>query len=238
MKSWSWKYEARRWRVLPILNFQVIKMGLAKALIKQMVSTLDEDSLWYQKREFLVSKMDELKSNPSEFAEWIKLYLTQCGNNKAFNHVFESLLMENLQYLHDDYFPPLSELAAHLFSKDKDNLAAEIFLFEAKHLSSLPEQYHSIKTRQWYPERKFNAAIKKTYDILFPSDYSISKQLKPYTYNQPKATLLFAFGGKSHQIKDPNINHIITFDTIPDVCLLYTSPSPRDATLSRMPSSA
>ena len=25
---------------------------------------------------------------------------------------------------------------------------------------------------------------------------------------------------------------------IPDVCLLYTSPSPRDATLSRMPSSA
>ena len=27
-------------------------------------------------------------------------------------------------------------------------------------------------------------------------------------------------------------------DLKPDVCLLYTSPSPRDATLSRMPSSA
>ena len=27
-------------------------------------------------------------------------------------------------------------------------------------------------------------------------------------------------------------------DGIPDACLLYTSPSPRDATLSRMPSSA
>ena len=28
------------------------------------------------------------------------------------------------------------------------------------------------------------------------------------------------------------------FDTYPRSCLLYTSPSPRDATLSRMPSSA
>ena len=29
-----------------------------------------------------------------------------------------------------------------------------------------------------------------------------------------------------------------TFKTLPTFCLLYTSPSPRDATLSRMPSSA
>ena len=28
------------------------------------------------------------------------------------------------------------------------------------------------------------------------------------------------------------------FNTVKDACLLYTSPSPRDATLSRMPSSA
>ena len=27
-------------------------------------------------------------------------------------------------------------------------------------------------------------------------------------------------------------------DDVDDICLLYTSPSPRDATLSRMPSSA
>ena len=30
----------------------------------------------------------------------------------------------------------------------------------------------------------------------------------------------------------------ITFDGTSNLCLLYTSPSPRDATLSRMPSSA
>ena len=31
---------------------------------------------------------------------------------------------------------------------------------------------------------------------------------------------------------------VVTFDFDGDTCLLYTSPSPRDATLSRMPSSA
>ena len=33
-------------------------------------------------------------------------------------------------------------------------------------------------------------------------------------------------------------DHLVTGNTLVDVCLLYTSPSPRDATLSRMPSSA
>ena len=35
----------------------------------------------------------------------------------------------------------------------------------------------------------------------------------------------------------PNRNHLVTGQTA-IICLLYTSPSPRDATLSRMPSSA
>ena len=30
----------------------------------------------------------------------------------------------------------------------------------------------------------------------------------------------------------------VVFDSVSGTCLLYTSPSPRDATLSRMPSSA
>ena len=34
------------------------------------------------------------------------------------------------------------------------------------------------------------------------------------------------------------INNVFKFDTSSISCLLYTSPSPRDATLSRMPSSA
>ena len=33
-------------------------------------------------------------------------------------------------------------------------------------------------------------------------------------------------------------NQVITAEQVDNICLLYTSPSPRDATLSRMPSSA
>ena len=35
-----------------------------------------------------------------------------------------------------------------------------------------------------------------------------------------------------------NIDNGVHYDTIPTNCLLYTSPSPRDGLLSRMPSSA
>ena len=39
---------------------------------------------------------------------------------------------------------------------------------------------------------------------------------------------------------DTALNHTFSFDLedVPTVCLLYTSPSPRDRTRSRMPSSA
>ena len=41
------------------------------------------------------------------------------------------------------------------------------------------------------------------------------------------------------QVKEREIDEIDALeDPPPDICLLYTSPSPRDATLSRMPSSA
>ena len=43
----------------------------------------------------------------------------------------------------------------------------------------------------------------------------------------------FLFNAKHHRLK----NLVNTGETA-NVCLLYTSPSPRDATLSRMPSSA
>ena len=36
----------------------------------------------------------------------------------------------------------------------------------------------------------------------------------------------------------PYIDESVSYDGYPQNCLLYTSPSPRDATLSRMPSSA
>ena len=45
---------------------------------------------------------------------------------------------------------------------------------------------------------------------------------------------------RNHIVRVPDIMRVLLFGTYPHYrgCLLYTSPSPRDATLSRMPSSA
>ena len=40
------------------------------------------------------------------------------------------------------------------------------------------------------------------------------------------------------ETKDPNLNERMGSGSVVGVCLLYTSPSPRDGLLSRMPSSA
>ena len=50
------------------------------------------------------------------------------------------------------------------------------------------------------------------------------------------AALVFVLDGLSHVVLKPFKSPPV-IATLP-VCLLYTSPSPRDATLSRMPSSA
>ena len=57
-------------------------------------------------------------------------------------------------------------------------------------------------------------------------------------YNKPKRTPKHPT--KSHVVvaKEGNKIKTIRFGQQGKTCLLYTSPSPRDATLSRMPSSA
>ena len=47
--------------------------------------------------------------------------------------------------------------------------------------------------------------------------------------------ILFSIQGSEHSSYKSSRSHLKQFTT---TCLLYTSPSPRDATLSRMPSSA
>ena len=54
-----------------------------------------------------------------------------------------------------------------------------------------------------------------------------NKEVKPFTLNAITA---------ASQI-DPDL-HVLVLGHNSETCLLYTSPSPRDATLSRMPSSA
>ena len=52
------------------------------------------------------------------------------------------------------------------------------------------------------------------------------------------AAWFFLFIINSGVLEDPKPNQTPLDSAKPSFCLLYTSPSPRDATLSRMPSSA
>ena len=60
----------------------------------------------------------------------------------------------------------------------------------------------------------------------YESPNLLSARQQPQVFDQKLAKEL-----EAHRLAGP-------FDTPPFPCLLYTSPSPRDATLSRMPSSA
>ena len=55
--------------------------------------------------------------------------------------------------------------------------------------------------------------------------------------------LVIGSGGREHALawkaaQDPSVDQVFVAPGNAGTCLLYTSPSPRDATLSRMPSSA
>ena len=82
-------------------------------------------------------------------------------------------------------------------------------------------------------------------DILSKKDDEIYELAKPIWFNLVKSSNLKDYGGFTRDFSTQMLfganevelgkqwanNKLIT-------CLLYTSPSPRDATLSRMPSSA
>ena len=76
----------------------------------------------------------------------------------------------------------------------------------------------------------------------FNSNFDYNKFWKLVTH-QREVVGAFAYAtnrGDAKQIQFQNILRAIGFEVKlkPFICLLYTSPSPRDATLSRMPSSA
>ena len=64
----------------------------------------------------------------------------------------------------------------------------------------------------------------------------LSKQLKFVGLNENRPLVGGTTGTFSVRLSAPNIS--FSGINLANTCLLYTSPSPRDATLSRMPSSA
>ena len=72
-------------------------------------------------------------------------------------------------------------------------------------------------------------SINQTKENLIDEDPSLEKEYPPYIVNR-------CFSGHLDAVLFANeMNH---YHFLPKNCLLYTSPSPRDRTRSRMPSSA
>ena len=81
-------------------------------------------------------------------------------------------------------------------------------------------------------------SIDDEHAILLRSDMSASGQLS-LTHNVSCYHRVFAFDiDVNNTLSNLTIEGTVKTVTMADTCLLYTSPSPRDATLSRMPSSA
>ena len=64
----------------------------------------------------------------------------------------------------------------------------------------------------------------------FKSEKEINPDfLETFTFDSPNQYIM---------TETDEFNAVCPFSGLPDICLLYTSPSPRDGLLSRMPSSA
>ena len=86
-----------------------------------------------------------------------------------------------------------------------------------------------------------------TYELVLPSN---NKKIKyrPFLVREEKILILALESEDSKQITDAVVEILsecvltkgVDINTLPtfDICLLYTSPSPRDYAASRMPSSA
>ena len=77
-------------------------------------------------------------------------------------------------------------------------------------------------------------AVKKEIEDMYTQSGNTKVTVVVHSMGGPVSLYFFTSGIVTQQWKDTHINAYITLSG----CLLYTSPSPRDATLSRMPSSA
>ena len=89
----------------------------------------------------------------------------------------------------------------------------------------------------------------KREDLLIQLRDPVDRDAQVHFSYPPVAEIVRMYGGDATDLPLPNLersqkwlswfrNHPFAQIIVCDGCLLYTSPSPRDATLSRMPSSA
>ena len=95
-----------------------------------------------------------------------------------------------------------------------------------------PVKYSRISSR--FNRRRFHPVLKRVRPHL-GTDYAAPRGTPIYAVGDGVVLEARRRGGNGNYVK---IRHNETYQTQYLHCLLYTSPSPRDATLSRMPSSA
>ena len=155
---------------------------------------------------------------------------------------------ENISKLKDYNYeligPEIGDMACGEYGEGKMSEPKEI----TNHLETY---FKSLKTNKKY---KAIVTAGPTNEYIDPVRYITNKSSGKQGYEIAKSLSKKGFdttliSGPTHLEIDEDINLIrvetaeemfqATLTNLPaDVCLLYTSPSPRDATLSRMPSSA
>ena len=81
-------------------------------------------------------------------------------------------------------------------------------------------------------------ALKECVKDAMDSNVDANTQGEIWRHYQGMKAIEKQIGRSSMSFKLDGIDRVMDYDPDYNICLLYTSPSPRDATLSRMPSSA
>ena len=144
--------------------------------------------------------------------------MTDLSNNNNFVIILNNLL---------SYLPYQKRI--ELYSKLKFQaliIAKKKNLTENEFLLELLDQIKSMDSTTY---RKVKEQINKSIKEINPN--ILSK--RPFLKKDNKAHSVFL-----ESSEDIIQNQMSSYNSMPSLCLLYTSPSPRDRTRSRMPSSA
>jgi len=126
--------------------------------------------------------------------------------------------------------------------KDKALAGRTVFLRNCAicHSSKQPENFQLTFSPKWSNEDTASAANEVSLHLTLPmsfTDWELFKKTRAY---QEYVRRIVALAGQPGQNDDlfTKDNYLSTDIRVPITCLLYTSPSPRDLSTSRMPSSA
>ena len=141
-------------------------------------------------------------------------------------------------------YPGAADMGAVLVEKDNDNInnkSEEVRDMEIKTLAQLREQYPNLVS-QLVDEVKNKDAREKEIKDLLESKTNLEVQVKEKTEEINEMKKETERLEKEIEERDKTIaklnEQIVELEKKVDDCLLYTSPSPRDLSTSRMPSSA